>query len=708
MSSDHVSGRSQGGLRGLDLHTRALLQDALLDAAVDGIIAIDGHGIVQLFNHAAELLFGYSADEVLGRNISMLMPKPHAEQHDDYLRAYAGGKPASIIGIGRDVEGRRKNGEVFPMHLSVGEAHTEQGRLFIGICHDLSSYKQALLNLRNAELRYRDIIESQTELIMRLDAQLRLTFCNPAMAQFLGESEEQMLGKSLLEFIHPDDRMLVKRQFEALFSAHLQQQLQVRMRCSGGGGERWIDWRVRALSTETRDGWEFQGLGLDITEHIHAREQARFLAAHDPLTGLSNRASFVESLRLVLEQQTVRHGALLYINLDRFKLINEALGQNAADQILKTVAMRIRSALSRHDLLARLGADHFAVLISDVSSAGSAATVAQRVLARLNAPYMTPAGAFNLTASMGVSLYPEDGHNHEQLLRKAEAAVHEAKINGRNELVFFSERLNEQLHSTLELELGIRHALHNDGFSLHFQPKYHLEDGRLQGMEVLLRWFHPQWGAVPPARFIPFAEGVGLARPIGEWVVRHTCAQIQAWRARGLEVPPLAINLSPQHFNEASLRDWLGQVVAEYDVQATQLELEITEGTALSNTETLLDRMRQLREAGFSIAIDDFGTGYSSLSYLTRLPATTLKIDRAFVSRIQADTQHDPVVEAVIALGHSLGMQVVAEGVENAVQAAFLRSKGCDLVQGYYFAKPLDAEAAAALLQEATVLSNHH
>lgn len=699
MSSDSPSTRCQGGLRGLDLHTRAQLQDALLDAAVDGIIAIDGHGIVQLFNHAAELLFGYDADEVLGRNISMLMPGPHAEHHDDYLRAYQGGKPANIIGIGRDVEGRRKNGEVFPMHLSVGEAKTEQGRLFIGICHDLSSYKQALLNLRNAELRYRDIIESQTELIMRLDAQLRLTFCNPAMAHFLEESEEQMLGKSLLEFIHPDDRMLVKRQFEALFNAHLHQQLQVRMRCSGG--ERWIDWRVRALSTETRDGWEFQGLGLDITEHVHAREQARFLAAHDPLTGLSNRASFVENLRGLLEQQTLHHAALLYINLDRFKLTNESLGQNAADQILKTVATRIRSALSRHDLLARLGADHFAVLIGDVSSAGSAAVVAQRVLARINEPYMTPAGAFNLTASMGVSLYPEDGYNHEQLLRKAEAAVHEAKINGRNELVFFSERLNEQLHSTLELELGIRQALSNDGFTLHFQPKYQLKDGSLQGMEVLLRWFHPQWGAVSPARFIPFAEGVGLARPIGEWVVRHTCAQIKAWREQGLEVPSLAINLSPQHFNEPSLREWLDRVIAEYGVPATQLELEITEGTALSNTDTLLDRLRQLREAGFSIAIDDFGTGYSSLSYLTRLPATTLKIDRAFVSRIQADTQHDPVVEAVIALGHSLGMQVVAEGVENAVQAAFLASKGCDLVQGYHFSRPLDAETAGALLRDA-------
>ena len=702
MYSDELGCKELDGLTRAQLQSRVSVQDALLAAAVDGIVAIDARGHVRQFNRAAEVLFGYAAAEVLGNNVSMLMPQPHAALHDSYLQAYAGGGKAGIVGIGRDVEGRRKNGEVFPMHLSVGVAETEEGRLFVGICHDLTSYKQALLNLHHAEKRYRDIVESQTELIMRVDAQLRLTFCNPAMVLFLGESAEAMLGKSLLEFIHPDDRVIVKRQFEALFSEGLHQQLQIRMRC--GGSERWIDWRVRALGTplQLKEGWEFQGLGLDITEHVQAREQAEYLATHDPLTGLHNRASFVEGLRLLLSNRRHegRRSALLHINLDRFKLANEALGQLAGDQILKMSAGRIRASLSRHDLLARLGADQFAVLVDDIGSAKQAAALAQRILARLSESYATAAGPFNLTASLGVCLCPDDGRNHEQLLRKAEAAMHEAKAKGRNELVFFSEQLQEQLRSALELELGIRQALAGDAFELYFQPKYRLDDGRLQGMEVLLRWFHPEWGAVSPARFIPFAEKHGLARGIGDWVLRQTCAQIRLWQAQGLTVPRLAVNLSAQHFECRDLHGQLRAILAEYGVRPAQLELEITEGTALGNTGAHLALLRQLRAEGFGLAIDDFGTGYSSLSYLTRLPATSLKIDRAFVSRIKADTRHDPVVEAVIVLGHSLGMEVVAEGVENAAQAEFLRSKGCDLVQGFHFSRPLNVAACTALLVE--------
>ncbi len=702
MYSDELGCKELDGLTRAQLQSRVSVQDALLAAAVDGIVAIDARGHVRLFNRAAEVLFGYAAAEVLGNNISMLMPQPHAALHDSYLQAYAGGGKAGIVGIGRDVEGRRKNGEVFPMHLSVGVAETEEGRLFVGICHDLTSYKQALLNLHHAEKRYRDIVESQTELIMRVDAQLRLTFCNPAMVLFLGESAEAMLGKSLLEFIHPDDRVIVKRQFEALFSEGLHQQLQIRMRC--GGSERWIDWRVRALGTplQLKEGWEFQGLGLDITEHVQAREQAEYLATHDPLTGLHNRASFVEGLRLLLSNRRHegRRSALLHINLDRFKLANEALGQLAGDQILKMSAGRIRASLSRHDLLARLGADQFAVLVDDIGSAKQAAALAQRILARLSEPYATAAGPFNLTASLGVCLCPDDGRNHEQLLRKAEAAMHEAKAKGRNELVFFSEQLQEQLRSALELELGIRQALAGDAFELYFQPEVpprrrppagyggaaalvpsRVGRGVAGALYSLRREARPgprhrRLGAAPDLRADPPLAGAGAdgAAPGGQPVGAALRVPRPAW--------PVA-------------RD-----TAEYGVRPAQLELEITEGTALGNTGAHLALLRQLRAEGFGLAIDDFGTGYSSLSYLTRLPATSLKIDRAFVSRIKADTRHDPVVEAVIVLGHSLGMEVVAEGVENAAQAEFLRSKGCDLVQGFHFSRPLNVAACTALLVE--------
>ncbi len=682
------------GLSEEQRNTRALLQEALLDAATDGIIGIDSRGTVLLFNPAAERLFGYAAEEVLGHNVTLLMPERYAQRHDAQMASYLGGAGGQVMGTGRDVEGRRKNGEVFSMHLSLGRAELPGGPVFIGICHDFSHYKQALLRLHHLERRYRDILDSETELIARLDANLRMTLCNPALARFLGESEESLLGKRLLEFVHRDDRLLVRRQFRLMFEDGQGRQLQARMQ---GSEERWIEWRVRALGGEGGEAREFQCFGLDIGDHVQARQQAQYLACHDCLTGLHNRVSLVEEVQRLLGCST--SFALLHINIDRFKLINDSLGHGAGDQVLKVAAARIGGLLGSEALVARLGADEFAVVLHDEPEQAVEALQAlgQRILAALSEPYVTSSGAFNLTASLGICRAPQHGDSHEQLLQRAETAMQAARTRGRNELVCFESALEQRLPSAA-LELEIRRALAEDGFELYFQPKYFLEDGRLQGMEVLLRWFHPEWGAVSPASFIPVAEAHGLARPLGEWVLRQTCAQIRAWQAEGLQVPVLAVNLSARQFEGQALHEQLCTILHEHGIAPAQIELEITEDAALSNTEELLTLLRRLRDEGFSIAIDDFGTGYSSLSYLTSLPASTLKIDRAFINRITEDTRRDSVVEAVIGLGHMLDMLVVAEGVETEVQVEFLRGTGCDVVQGFHFARPMDAERAAALL----------
>ncbi len=688
---DRLDGLSEG-----QRQARTLLQGALFEAAADGIIGIDRQGLVLLFNPAAERLFGYSAAEVLGRNVAMLMPERQAGRHDAQIAAYLHGEGAQAVGGGRDVEGRRKNGELFSMHLSLGRVDLPGGPAFVGICHDLGHYKQALRRLHHLERRYRDILDSETELIVRLDAGLRVILSNPALARFLGESEERLLGRRLLEFVHPADRLRLRRAFRALCGEGGGRQLQARMQ-SVEREPRWIEWRVRALVGEGGQR-EFQCFGLDVSDHVEAREQAQYLASHDRLTGLRNRASLAERM----EELLARGGefALLHINLDRFKLINESLGHGAGDQVLKVAAARIGGLTSGRALAARLGADEFAVLV-ECASVGAQTQLnglGQQILAMLSEPYVTSVGAFNLTASLGICCAPLHGDRHEQLLQRAETAMQIARTRGRNELVCFTPELEQQLPSA-ELELELRRALAEDGFELYFQPKYFLADGALQGMEVLLRWFHPEWGAVSPASFIPVAEAHGLARPLGEWVLRRTCAQIRSWQAQGLQVPVLAVNLSARQFEGQALHEQLLAILADYGVAPAQIELEITEDAALSNTEELLGLLNQLRAEGFSIAIDDFGTGYSSLSYLTHLPASTLKIDRAFINRIKEDTRRDSVVEAVIGLGHLLGMLVVAEGVENEVQVEFLRSAGCDVVQGFHFARPMDAARAGAVLQ---------
>lgn len=675
------------------------LHNALLNAAVDAIIAIDARGIIKLFNKGAENLFGYRAQEVIDRNISCLMPQQFAVNHDRYMENYHSSGKAKIIGVGRDVEGLKNNGEVFPLHLSVGEADTPAGKLYIGICHDLSNYKSALVKLHSAEQRYREIVESQTELIMRLDSDLRLTFINPAMCRLFKFGEEAMLlGSSLLEHVHPDDRIGLKRQFAQFSDGDVDvETLLVRMRPTGEE-IRWIEWRVRSLKEPGQlDSWEFQGFGVDITEQLQAREQVAFIQSHDPLTGLLNQKGFIDRLNHHLNKSDQVCG-LITLNLDRFDLVNETLNQDAGDGVLKIAAKRIKNSLASSDLCARLNADQFIVMLSGTHNAKDLRSATLRLQKRLAEVYTIELREFNLTACAGISLCPDNGVTSESLMRRAEAALREAKSLGRSEMVFFSAALEEKTKSNAELELGIRQALEADLFELAYQPKHYLGSNHLQGFEVLIRWFHPEWGPVSPARFIPFAEANGLIVRIGQWVLEQAFRQWRVWADDGLNVPQMAINISSKQLESRDFIQQLQNLLNEYAIPADAIELEITEGAALSQTQEQIRLIKELRDIGFHLAIDDFGTGYSSLSQLSSLPANTLKIDRAFVSKITTDTLREPVIEAVVALGHSLGMEVVAEGVETTTQRDFLSNCGCDIAQGYLYSKPVSAGGMREIL----------
>ena len=442
----------------------------------------------------------------------------------------------------------------------------------------------------------------------------------------------------------------------------------------------------------------YRGVGRDVTHQRLAEQQVLKLARYDALTGLPNRNMFIDELERTLarSRRTGDSFALFFIDLDRFKNINDSLGHGAGDRLLQVMATRLRELLRDSDLVARLGGDEFVVLLEGGTEPTSLAGVARKALAAIAEPVLIDDRSFQVTGSVGISLYPQDGSDAATLLKNADAAMYLAKDNGKNNFQFYTPHLAAQSAQQFALESDLRAALQRDELQLHYQPKVRLADGSIIGMEALLRWLHPQRGLLAPGAFITLAEDSGLILPIGQWVLGAACRQIRAWRDAGLHVPRCAINLSARQFVTDTLIEDVMRALARHGLEAGALEVEITESVLMADPQRANRTLLGLHELGVRIAIDDFGTGYSSLAYLKRFPAQTLKIDRSFVSGLPDDRDDAAITQAVIAMAHSLGLEVVAEGVETQAQLDHLRGLGCDEAQGYLIGRPM----AAALLQQ--------
>ena len=443
-------------------------------------------------------------------------------------------------------------------------------------------------------------------------------------------------------------------------------------------------------------------VALDITERKLAEEQARHLAHHDALTGLPNRTFLTEALHRALAR-ALRSGqriALHLIDLDRFKEINDTLGHPAGDAMLVEVAARMACCVREGDTLARMGGDEFAVLQEGLGDGSEAAAMTQRLLGALAAPIRLAGREITSGASIGVALGPDDGSEVAELIRHADLALHRAKSDGRNLARFYEPAMNLQLRDRLELEQALRAALAAEAFELHYQPKYRLADDALVGVEALIRWRHPERGLVPPDRFIALAEDTGLIVPLGNWVLREACREARRLADLGLRPGRIAVNLSPEQLRRQDVVAAVEDALRAAGVDAAQLELELTESLLVRDAEHALRVMRDLKALGVSLALDDFGTGYSALAYLQRFPFDTLKIDRGFVAALDEPGGSSlRIVEAVVRLAHGLGLAVVAEGVETAQQRDTLLAMGCDQVQGYLYARPLEAAKLVELLR---------
>ena len=452
----------------------------------------------------------------------------------------------------------------------------------------------------------------------------------------------------------------------------------------------------------------------DITDRRRAEEQIRQLVYYDDLTSLPNRKMLSEQLERILRRAgTTNQGvALLFLDLDRFKRINDTLGHAVGDALLKAVADRLvqsvrstdhvgRPGLPAAASVSRLGGDEFSVVLSELTSSEDAAHVAHRILETLRAPFALEGHRLDVTASIGIALFPSDGSDPETLLRNADAATNHAKKQGRDIYQFFSESMNEKAMRAMRLESGLRAGIERGELTLHYQPQFDAKTGRIVAAEALVRWRSPDHGLLQPGDFIPLAEESGLIVPLGEWVLRTACAQTRVWQEEGLPDLRIAVNVSSHQVHKAGLREAVERALRDARLDASLLEIEITESALIGDAPEIVETLSGLRSLGVRIALDDFGTGYSSLSHLVRFPFDALKIDRCFVNEIGAQGQGNAIIAAVVAMAQRLQLTVTAEGVETPEQQEFLRAEGCDLLQGFLTGRPVEADVMEALLRQA-------
>ena len=931
-------------LRESELRTRTIV-----DAAADGIITIDEKGVVESFNAGAERMFGYARDEIIGRNISLLMPEPYHSEHDTYLRNYLHTGRPKVIGVGCRAQARRKDGSVFPMDLTVNEMLLDGRRKFVGIIHDTTERRRIEDSLRESEARL-----NEAQRIAHIGSwDLDLTHDHLAWSEEIFrifEIDPQRFGASYEAFlgaVHPDDREAVNRAYaesvknrtpyeithrlrmpdgrikyvhercvnyygeqgtplrsvgtvqdvtERVLTEQARRQSEERLRIiydaspavisvsrledgrfldvnpaflRTGGWTReevisrtsfdlgvWVDAGDRAkivksvremgairdleLSFRMKSGeqrrllcsveririedvdclllvgqditerkkaetlmqklsraleqtadavqitdrngvieyvnptfeqvtgytsaeavgrktnllksgrqgpgfydnlWKtilagevfndvfinrrkdgslyyeektitplkdadgqiahFVATGKDITERMQTQERLAYMAQHDPLTELPNRTLLLDRLKQSLAgaRWRNRRTAVLFVDLDRFKTINDTLGHEVGDRLLQQLAARFQASVREGDTVARFGGDEFVILLDDVASEDDVAGVAQKVLQALTPPFQVDHQTLYVTASIGVSLFPNDGEDATALLKNADIAMYRAKEMGKNTYQFYSADMSARAFERLTLESSLRRALDRNEFRLYYQPQVDVETGVIIGVEALLRWQHPEFGLVMPSDFIPLLEETGLIVPAGEWVLRTACAQLAAWHAQGWRRLRLSVNLSPRQLQAQDLTAVVKRALDSFDGDPARLELEITEGVLVRHAPATVEALEALDALGVRMAVDDFGTGYSSLSYLRRLPIDTLKIDRVFVRDIPLDPDDSAITAAIVALAQSLKLEMIAEGVENAAQRDFLLGQGCRVMQGYLFSRPQPPEDVTRLLQ---------
>ena len=545
--------------------------------------------------------------------------------------------------------------------------------------------------LRQSEEQFRQLAGNIPQAFWMTDTeQKELIYLSPAYQEISGRPPEAVAAnpRSWLDAVHPDDRERVRAARRQAVNGKYDETFRL---VRPDGTVRWIHDRAFPVEDETGAVYRIAGIAEDVTSRKLAEEQLLSLAHYDVLTGLPNRVLFYDRLKQSLAQARRNQWivGVMFIDVDRFKNVNDTLGHAVGDKLLQQVSRRLTGSVRADDTVGRLGGDEFAIVLTHLTNAQDANLVAQKIMASFNEPFRLDSAELFVTGSIGITLFPDDSTDQDTLIKNADAAMYRAKELGRNGYQFYTPEMNARALELLGMESSLRRALERNEFLLHFQPKASVATGEVLGLEALLRWNHPDRGMVPPAAFIPVMEETGLIVPAGEWVLKAVCEQIRSWDAAGVRLLPVAVNLSARQFIAKDLGPTIKRILEAHRVDPALIELEITESSLMSNTEEAVTTLEYLSGLGVSVSIDDFGTGYSSLAYLKRFPLDALKIDRSFVRDITTDSDDANITRAIISMAHSLGLKVIAEGVETEAQAAFLADYGCDQIQGYFLSPPL-------------------
>jgi diguanylate cyclase (GGDEF)-like protein/PAS domain S-box-containing protein len=685
--------------------------NAALGSLADAVIIFNRGGEIASINPSAQRLFGFAQREIAGQGVELMLPglaTACAEARRDRV------SPLRLEDLASEKAGRRNDGSCFPVEVSVGRLETEGGENFIALVRDMTGPRQLTSILEEQNDFLRSLLQQSSVPTFVLSPKHVVVIWNKACEELTGIPALQMLEtdepwKAFYARKRPvlADAVISGAHGKPPESIHGSGFVPEAMRAEGwyddlNGLDRYLVFNATPVRNP-------QGVLLavvetleDLSDRKRYQEKLEYLANYDPLTCLPNRNLLCDRIRqaLLLSRRSLQEVAVFVLDLDNFKLVNGALGQEGGDDLLKKVAARLEGCLRSGDTVAHQGGDEFTIVISDWAISNRATHIAAKILEEIARTFRMNGREVVVTGSIGISISPRDGEDVQTLLKNAEAAMYRAKEQGRNGYRFYTGEMNARSRDRVALEQNLRSALELDEFLVYYQPKVSLRTGRITGMEALVRWQSPELGLIGPDAFIPLAEETGLILPLGAWVLRSACAQNKAWQDAGLPALTVAVNLSPRQFRQHDIASLIAVTLATTGLEPRYLELEITESMVMREVDRVTAVLDELKHLGTSLSMDDFGTGYSSLSYLKKFPFNKLKIDQSFVRDITSDPDSAAIAKAVIAMAHSLRLKVIAEGVETQGQLEYLRSHGCDEMQGYYFSRPVPALEFERLLRE--------
>jgi diguanylate cyclase (GGDEF)-like protein/PAS domain S-box-containing protein len=562
--------------------------------------------------------------------------------------------------------------------------------------------QQADAALRESETKFRNLLESAPDGMMILNDERNVVLINRKFEAIFGYDRSEVIGRNMDMFIptrYIHHQNYSKEYLKNPLAMHMTEGRET-FALHRDGSEIPVEIRLNPLKTP--EGFIVLAAIRDVTERKHYEAQLEYLTTHDGLTNLPNRNLLIDRLSqaILYAKRNQRQAAVLFIDLDNFKVINDSLGHDMGDRLLKIIGERLTICVRANDTVARQGGDEFVIVLTDLAESEDAGNMAEKIQAILNQPLQIDTHNFGISCSIGISIYPKDGKDAEALLKNADAAMFRVKEQGRGAFQFFTAELNNSIVERMIMENGLRQALDNNELSIHYQPQVDLASGKMVGVEALLRWQNPELRIVSPARFIPLAEETGLIIPIGEWVLKTAVRQNKIWQDAGFPPLTMAVNLSPRQFWYPGLIETVSKVLSESGLEPRYLELEITEGLVMRDVESALIMLDELKKLGVQLAMDDFGTGYSSLSHLKRFPFDKLKMDISFVREVTSDPGSAAIAKTIIAMAHNLNLRVIAEGIETKAQLSYLRDHGCDEMQGFYFSRPIPAAEIEQLLRE--------